>query len=164
MNGKISNRIGILWVAEQTVTAYLLNVKLSVKSDYAARAVLSLARAYPSGEARKVEELAHEQGIPANYLVQILIELKSKHLVKSHRGKEGGYLLAKPPAEITFGELLRGIHGQVFDPPAASDQQCPPELRAAWTKLRDSVDAAADSITFQDLLDQGSSRAKMYYI
>lgn len=139
-------------------------MKLSVKSDYAARAILSLSKAYPSGETRKVDELASEQGIPANYLVQILIELKAKHLVKSQRGKEGGYLLARPPAEITFGELLRGIHGQVFDSPATGDGQCPPELRAAWSKLRDSVEAAADAITFQDLLDQGSDRAKMYYI
>jgi Rrf2 family protein len=92
-------------------------VKLSVKSDYAARAVLWLCQHYQEGVARTVEEMASAQGIPPNYLVQILIELKSAHIVKSQRGKDGGYLLARPPAEITFGDVLRCIHGEIFDSP-----------------------------------------------
>ena len=60
--------------------------KLSVKSDYAARAVIGLAKHYPTGAALKVEDLAAESSTPANYLVQILIELKSRHIVKSVRG------------------------------------------------------------------------------
>lgn len=106
-------------------------MKLSAKSDYAARAVLGLARRHQSGESLRVEDLAAEQGIPHNYLAQILIELKSQRIVKSVRGKEGGYLLARPPAEITMADVLRSIHGQVFDSPALADPQCPPELRAA---------------------------------
>ena len=139
-------------------------VKLSVKSDYAARAVIGLARHYPTGAALKVEELAADSGTPANYLVQILIELKSRHIVKSVRGKEGGYLLARPPAEISMGDVLRCVHGRVFDPPALGDAHCPPELRAAWQKLQTALDEAADSITFQQLLDDGAGKEKMYYI
>lgn len=139
-------------------------MKLSVKSDYAARAVLGLGRHYPKGAALKVEELAEEQGIPANYLVQILIELKSQHIVRSVRGKEGGYLLARSPAEITLGDVLRAIHGQVFDSPALNDPQCPPELRNAWKNLQQTLNDAADSITFQKLLDEGADKEKMYYI
>ncbi|HEX3716879.1 MAG TPA: Rrf2 family transcriptional regulator, partial [Verrucomicrobiae bacterium] len=74
-------------------------MKLSVKSDYAARAVLWLARHYHEGGARTVEEMASAQGIPPNYLVQILLELKSAQIVKSQRGKEGGYMLARPPGK-----------------------------------------------------------------
>jgi len=139
-------------------------VKLSVKSDYAARAVISLARHHPSGEAMKVEDLAAANGVPANYLVQILIELKSRHIVKSVRGKEGGYLLAKAPADITLGDVLRCVHGRVFDPPALSDERCPPELRSAWKKLQDALDETADSINFQHLLEQSAEKEKMYYI
>lgn len=139
-------------------------MKLSVKSDYAARAVMGLARHFPTGQALKVEELATESGTPANYLVQILIELKSRHIVKSVRGKEGGYLLARPPAEISFGDVLRCVHGQVFEPPALNDPHCPAELRAAWKKLQTALDETADSITFQQLLDEGSDKEKMYYI
>ena len=139
-------------------------MKLSVKSDYAARAVLGLARHYPNGAALRVEHLAAGQGIPANYLVQILIELKAQGIARSLRGKEGGYLLAKPPAEIKLGDVLRAVHGEVFDSPALSDPECPPELRRAWKKLQQSIDAAADSITFQQLLDESADKAKMYYI
>jgi Rrf2 family protein len=138
-------------------------MKLSAKSDYAARAVIGLARHYQTGSSLRVEDLAEQQGIPPNYLVQILIELKSQQIVKSLRGKEGGYLLARPPAQITMADVLRCVHGQVFDSPALSDPQCPPELRAAWNKLQKAVDTTAESITFQQLLDQGADK-KMYYI
>lgn len=139
-------------------------MKLSVKSDYAARAVIGLAKHFPTGTALKVEELANESSTPANYLVQILIELKSRNIVKSVRGKEGGYLLARPPGEISLGDVLRCVHGRVFDPPALHDPHCPPELRNAWNKLQIALDETADGITFQQILDEGADKAKMYYI
>ena len=139
-------------------------MKLSAKSDYAARAVLGLAREYHGGRSLRVEDLAAGQGLPPNYLIQILIELKSRKIVKSVRGKEGGYLLARPPAEITLGDVLRCVHGQVFDSPALNDEACPPELRTAWLRLQQVLDEAADGITFQKLLEQGLDKEKMYYI
>lgn len=139
-------------------------MKLSVRSDYAARALLSLARAFPAGHAKKVEELAEEQAVPANYLIQILIDLKAKGLVRSQRGKDGGYFLARPPVEIRFGDVLRAVHGQVFDSPALGDPQCPAELRAVWNTLKEQLERSADGITFQDLLEQGAEKGKMYYI
>jgi Rrf2 family transcriptional regulator, cysteine metabolism repressor len=137
-------------------------VKLSVRSDYAARAVLGLARHVHSRMPVTVEDLASEQGVPPNYLVQILIELKSKQIVRSVRGKSGGYLLARPPAEISLGDVLRCVHGQIFDTPALSDKNCAPELRRAWMRLRESMETAADSINFQQLAEE--SAEKMYYI
>ena len=139
-------------------------MKLSIKSDYAARAVLGLARHYPSNEAVRVEDLAAEQGIPANYLVQILIELKAQGIARSVRGKEGGYLLVRPPAEITLGDVLRSVHGSVFDTPALNDGECPAELRRAWEELQRTVESAAAQITFQRLLDESAAKEKMYYI
>jgi Rrf2 family protein len=139
-------------------------VKLPVKSDYAARAVLGLARHYPTGEALRAEDLATEQSIPANYLVQILIELKAQALVRSVRGKEGGYLLARAPSEITLADVLCSVHGKVFDTPALTDPDCPAELRQAWQKLQQTMQSAASAITFQQLLDQSVEKEKMYYI
>jgi Rrf2 family protein len=139
-------------------------VKLSVKSDYAARAVLGLARHYPNGGAVRLEDVAAEQGVPPNYLVQILIELKAQRIVKSVRGKEGGYLLARPPVEITIGDVLRCIHGQVFDSPALSDPNCGPELKAMWQKLQQTLNTTADGINFQQLLDAGNEKERMFYI
>ena len=139
-------------------------MKLLVKSDYAARAVLWLAQHYPQGQARKVEEMASSQGITRGYLLQILIELKAAGIVTSCRGKEGGYLLARPPAKITFGDVLRAVHGEIFDSPALSDPQIPPELHEAWGRLREAVNQFADSINFQELLDQSADKGKMYCI
>jgi Rrf2 family cysteine metabolism transcriptional repressor len=139
-------------------------VKLSVRSDYAARAVLGLARHYPAGAPLTVENLATEQKVPPNYLVQILIELKSQQFVKSVRGKEGGYLLARSPAEISLGDVLRCVHGEVFDSAALTNPDCPPELRQAWQQMQKSVEATANAISFQQLLDESAEKEKMYYI
>jgi Rrf2 family protein len=139
-------------------------VKLSIKSDYAARAVLWLSQHYAENTARTVEEMASEQGIPPNYLVQILIELKSAQIVKSQRGKEGGYMLARPPSKITFGDVLRCIHGEIFDSPALGNLPPPPELRNAWMRLRKAVNDTADAVTFQQMVEAGLEKGKMYYI
>lgn len=139
-------------------------MKLSVKSDYAMRAVLELARAHPSGEVVRVEDIAARHGVPANFLVQILIELKTRGLVRSERGKKGGYQLAKPPAEISFGDVLRAVNGGVFDTPALGNGQCPPELRRAWSRLKTAAESAADAVNFQQLVEEGAEKERMFYI
>ena len=108
--------------------------------------------------------MASEQHIPPKYLVQILIELKSNHIVKSQRGKEGGYLLARSPSQISLGDVLRSVYGEVFDSPAINDAECPAELRNAWRKVQNSVTDAADEISFQKLLEDSVEKEKMYYI
>ena len=125
---------------------------------------MTLARHYHTGERLKVEGLAAENGVPPGYLVQILLELKAHRIVRSIRGKEGGYMLARPPTEITLADLLRAVHGQVFDSPALSGADCPPELRNAWHRLQTALDETAGAITFQQLLDESSDKEKMYYI
>ena len=139
-------------------------VKLSVKTDYAARAVLELAAHSVDGPARKVEELAAVSGTSANFLVQILAELKSAGIVASIRGKQGGYRLAREPADISLGSVWRAVDGVVLDSPALEDEQCPEVLRQAWGEVRTSVDAAADSITFDQLLEARNRDEEMYYI
>ncbi|MDB4690004.1 Rrf2 family transcriptional regulator [Verrucomicrobia bacterium] len=139
-------------------------VKLSVKSDYAARAVLGLSRQYQSGKALRIEDLAKGQNIPQNYLVQILIELKSQKIVKSIRGKEGGYLLNKAPEDITFGEILRCIHGDIFEPAALGNNECPQALKSAWKKMQSCLDETADSIHFRAIMEEDNQTREMYYI
>lgn len=139
-------------------------MKLSVKSDYAARAVLGLARHYPDGAALRMDDVAEEQGVPPKYLPQILVELKAQGIVRSVRGMAGGYLLARAPAEITLRDVLRAVQGPVFDTPALTAAQCPPELRRAWRSLQQSMEDAAGAITFQQLLEESAGKEKMYYI
>jgi DNA-binding IscR family transcriptional regulator len=63
-----------------------------------------------------------------------------------------------------LGDVLRCVHGHVFESPALSDPECPPELRRAWKRLQESVEAAADAVSFQQLLDETAEKEKMYYI
>ena len=80
------------------------------------------------GLACKVEVLAETVGTSANYLVQILIELKGAGLVDSVRGKQGGYRLAKAPEEITLGMVWRAAEGAILDAPAIAAEGCPAGL------------------------------------
>ena len=139
-------------------------MKLSVKTDYAARAILGLATHSIDGSVCKVEELALVSGTSSNFLVQILTDLKSAGLVDSIRGKEGGYRLARAPEKITLGDVWRAVDGQILDSPALGDDQCPEVLREAWSDLRDSVNREADEITFAALLEAAGDNKEMYYI
>jgi len=146
------------------LASYVGRVKLSVKTDYAARAVLALAAWPRDGAARKVEDLAESVGTSSNYLVQILIELKGAGLVESVRGKQGGYRLAKAPEEISLGMVWRASEGAMLDVPANSNEQCPVGLREAWQAVSDSLSETADQISFAQILDATGRDREMYYI
>ncbi len=135
-----------------------------MKSDYAARAILGLARHYPSKTAVRVEDLAAGLSIPPKYLVVILNELQGQGVARGIRGKGGGYLLARSPAEISLGDVLRAVDGSIFDAPALNDAGCPPELRGAWQKLQQAMVTTADGISFQRLLEESTEKDRMYYI
>ena len=143
---------------------YVTAVKLSAKTDYAARAVLELSAHPVDGPTHKVEDLAVVVGTSPNYLVQILIELKAAGLVSSVRGKQGGYRLAKAPREITLGDVWRAVDGEVLDSPALTDDQCAPVLREAWKGLKNTVNTAADELTYAQLLEASGRDKEMYYI
>ena len=144
--------------------SYVTAVKLSVKTDYAARAVLELSAHSVDGPTLKVDDLAMVVGTSPNYLVQILIELKAAGLVSSVRGKQGGYRLAKAPREITLGDVWRAVDGEVLDSPALTDDQCAPVLREAWKGLKNTVNTAADELTYAQLLEASGRDKEMYYI
>jgi Rrf2 family protein len=139
-------------------------MKASVKSDYACRAVEALALHHPNARPLRIEEIAKREAIPANYLVQILIELKSKGLIQSRRGKAGGYALAKTPREITVGDVLRAVQGDVLEMPLLLEARCPEEIKRAWRRIKDAAEQAADGVTFEEICAEAKSRPEMYYI
>jgi len=83
---------------------------MSAKAEYAVRAMVQLATA-SSGTLVKTDDLAQAQGIPPQFLVDILTNLRTDRLVRSHRGREGGYELARPANEISIADVLRCIDG-----------------------------------------------------
>ena len=139
-------------------------MKASVKSDYACRAVEALALHHPDSRPMTIEEIAGKESIPAKYLVQILIELKGKGLIQSRRGKAGGYMLAKTPREITVGDVLRAIQGDVLEMPMLQESRCPEEIKQAWRRIKQAAEGAADQVTFEDICANANGKMEMYYI
>ena len=134
-------------------------MKLHTKTDYACRALESLSLHYPNETPLRIEEIASRHGISVNYLAQILLELKGSGLIRSHRGKAGGYVLAKPPGKISFGDVIRAIHGEVIDLPVLAEAQCSEEIKRAWRRFRSAIEAAADSITFEQLCTEAKRQS-----
>jgi Rrf2 family protein len=85
-------------------------MRMSAKAEYAVRAMVQLATV-DGGALVKTDDLAHAQGIPAQFLVDILSDLRTDRLVRSHRGRDGGYELARPASEISIADVLRCIDG-----------------------------------------------------
>jgi len=132
---------------------------LSQKAKYALRALVELARA--GGQQVSAGELATRAATPRKFLEAILLELSRSHLVISRRGKFGGYVLGRPPEEISFAEIIRVIEGPLALAPCVSPRlgfrKCPDcadrdtcALRPALLKARD---ATADVLEGYSLAD-----------
>ncbi|HYB72461.1 MAG TPA: Rrf2 family transcriptional regulator [Candidatus Sulfotelmatobacter sp.] len=130
---------------------------VSTKADYATRALQDLAMHYDQGPVQ-IEGIARRQGLPVRYLEQVLLMLKRAGFLRSRRGVNGGYYLAKPPHEITIGEVLRAVDGPVAPIFCVTDGQrelCPKEgfcaLQDLWAEVRDAVGKVVDTTTLEDI-------------
>ena len=122
-------------------------MEISAKSDYAVRALLGLAAHYP--ELVKAEALMAEQSLPRKFVESILGDLRRAGIVRSQRGADGGYALARPPDKISIGSVIRAVdgplaevhglrpHETVYD----GDAQHLPEL---WVAVRASLRRVLD--------------------
>jgi Rrf2 family protein len=85
-------------------------MKVSSRGLYALKALTHLAESYERGLV-KIHEIAEEEAIPEKFLEGILVTLKNARIVASQRGREGGYRLRRPPAEVMLGEVVRIVDG-----------------------------------------------------
>ena len=136
-------------------------MRVSAKVDYALRATAELAKAPPGPT--KGERIATAQGIPLNFLENILLELRRSGIVASQRGAEGGYWLAKPAAEVTVADVIRAVEG-----PIATVRGSRPEdveytgaataLREVWIELRTSMRSVLETTTLADLVTRADGK------
>ena len=106
-------------------------MRISAKAEYGCLAVIALARLGLDQQAPiRIREIAEAFAIPERYLVQILLHLKGAGLVYSARGSSGGYRLARPPEEISLGEVVYAIDGP-GDPPRDFKEQPAARVLAA---------------------------------
>ena len=130
-------------------------MRISAKADYAVRAAVELAAATDEKPV-KAERIATAQGIPLNFLENILGELRHAGIVRSHRGAEGGFRLAKPATELTVADIIRAVEG-----PLASVRGGPPEeaeypgaaasLPRVWIAVRANLRRVVEHITVADI-------------
>ena len=130
-------------------------MRMSAKAEYAVRAMIQLATV-DGGGLVKTDDLAKAQGIPAQFLVDILSDLRTDRLVRSHRGRDGGYELARPAVEISIADVLRCIDGPLasvrdiglgdlpYSGPTAS-------LTDVWRALRASMRSVLEETSLADV-------------
>jgi len=131
-------------------------VHVSAKTDYALRALLALA-AGDAASRVKGEALATSQGLPLNFLENILTELRKAGIVASQRGADGGYWLARPAADITLAEVIRAVDGPLahvrgLRPEKASYEGPAEHLNQVWVAVRASLRSVLDEVTLADVV------------
>jgi Rrf2 family protein len=131
---------------------------LSKKTVYALRAVFELARRYDSGPVT-IGTIAEAQALPARFLENILIQLKGGGILDSARGREGGYWLARPPKEITVGQILRIMEMTVAPVDCLErglKETCPMKDACAflpmWTRGLHAMLEVYDGTTYENLV------------
>jgi Rrf2 family protein len=130
-------------------------MRMSAKAEYAVRAMVQLA-AVAEGVLVKTDDLAQAQGIPPQFLVDILSALRTDRLVRSHRGRDGGYELGRPAADISIADVLRSIDGplaSVRDIGLGDLQYSGPTtaLTDVWRALRASMRSVLEETSLADV-------------
>jgi len=131
-------------------------MRVSAKVDYALRAGAQLAAASSDGP-QKGDHLARAQKIPLKFLENILLDLKHAGLVQSQRGAEGGYWLAKDPAEITLADVIRAVEGPIANVRGERPEQVEyagvaEPLREVWIAVRGNLRAVLETVTLADIV------------
>ena len=142
-------------------------MSISAKTEYACLAVLDLAAAYASAEPVRVRSIAESHGIPARFLVQILLQLKGAGIVTSTRGAAGGYRLARDPAELSVWEVMSVIEGceASLKSNAGVSTVASEALLETWQRAASRQREILQATTFDDLAEAIRGEAtKMYYI
>lgn len=132
-------------------------MQISAKTDYAMRALLALAACEPDALV-KGEVLASSQNLPRKFLENIMLELRRAGIVTSHRGAEGGYRLARPPAEISLAAVMRAVDGPLAEvhghrPETTAYVGAAEHLQEVWVAVRASLRAVLESVTLADVVD-----------
>jgi len=135
-------------------------VQISYKTDYSFKIILYLSGHYPAGTAQ-IKQIADAQDIPKKYLEQILLLLKKGGFVASKQGPRGGYFLAKAPAEIRVGDVVRFVEGPIHPISCiapGSEKSCSFAtscvFRDIWIDVETAISNVIDTITFSDLLER----------
>ena len=144
-------------------------MRISTKGRYALRLMLDLA-INNTGEYISIKNIAARQEISEKYLEQIITQISKAGFVKSVRGAQGGYMLAKDPSEYTVGMILRVMEGELAPVDCVTDggESCQRAefciTQEVWRAVNESVESVVDKITLADLVNRYNEKSEPIYI
>jgi Rrf2 family protein len=148
-------------------------MKLSTKGRYGARAMLELALNYKKGSVL-LRDIARKQEISRRYLERMMAALVAAGLVRSSRGKHGGFSLAKPPAEIRLSEVIQAVEGPIAPVSCVDDPKLCGRVdvcitRDIWKRMKKAILEVLDSVTLEKMIEMkkektAKPKTQMYYI
>lgn len=150
-------------------------MKISTKGHYGVQAMFDLAQHFGEGPI-SLKSIAERQELSEHYLEQLIAVLRKAGLVKSVRGAQGGYILARDPADIKVGDIVRVLEGPIAPVECVSEED--PEhclksefciTRNVWEKVKDSIEEVLDNISLADMCREAEQAKRnrtynMYYI
>ena len=140
-------------------------MKLSTRSRYGTRLMVDLARRFTEGPI-PLAEIAKRQDLSAKYLEQLIILLKGAGLIRSSRGRRGGYMLARKPDQISVGEIVEALEGKLALVDCVSEPElcyrspeCP--TRGIWVKMTGALKKELFSLSLRDVLQKSTPLEKL---
>ncbi|BAL91752.1 putative transcriptional regulator [Actinoplanes missouriensis 431] len=130
-------------------------MQISARGDYAVRAALSLAQAYPA--LMSAQAIAQEQEMPRKFLEAVLADLRRAGVVRAQRGAEGGYTLSHPPRDVAVGQIIRAVDGPLagvrgLRPEETQYTGAAENLPSLWVAVRAAVREVLDEVSLAELL------------
>ncbi|NPV93130.1 MAG: Rrf2 family transcriptional regulator [Firmicutes bacterium] len=151
-------------------------MKFSTRSRYGLRAMVELALNYTADQPVPLSLVAGRQDLSEGYLEQLMTSLRKGGLVRSVRGAQGGYLLSRPPGQITAGDIIRCLEGPLSPTDCVNEEVPDPCERAEicvtrrlWERVRVAIADVLDNVTLEDLSRNAeeirrSQESYMYYL
>ena len=131
-------------------------MKLSTKGRYGVRAMVDLASNY-GGAPVSIKTISKRENLSEYYLEQLFSPLRRANIIRSIRGAQGGYVLCKPPNEITVGDIMTILEGPIEIADCIDGVECESSdscaTKVVWEKIKNSIDSVMNSITLQDIMD-----------
>ncbi|MGJ8633193.1 MAG: RrF2 family transcriptional regulator [Luteolibacter sp.] len=137
-------------------------MKISQKLEYACRALVQLAKGYDGKTLTRLDDLAQREAVSANFLVQILNDLRRAGLIESRRGANGGYLLSRQPSDITLRQIVDCVEPSQLQNTAVAHGESGAAVRRAWEAVSENLTKELDKVTLESLAN--STSVPMFYI
>ncbi|MEY3394194.1 MAG: hypothetical protein RL346_430 [Verrucomicrobiota bacterium] len=137
-------------------------MKISQKLEYACRALAQLASVYDGKTLTRLDELAQREAISANFLVQILNDLRRGGVIDSRRGASGGYLLSRPANQITLRQIVEAVEPSQLQNTTLEQGESGAAVRRTWDHVSVQLGKTLDDITLESLA--GPNSGPMFYI